>query len=88
VILGSDLSRQQSDQRVQNAVKNSIAPSALVTLHSVSALGSEVVVIRVPPWNRNDVYQYQEKVYIRKGTNAFGASPEEMKSLHRGVAVI
>ncbi len=41
-----------------------------------------------PPWNRWDVYQFDEKVLIRKGTNAFAAKPEELRKLHRGEFVI
>jgi hypothetical protein len=42
-------------------------------------MGNEVLVIIVPPWNRRDVYQFDEKVLIRKGTNVFAAKPEESK---------
>ena len=59
-----------------------------MTLKSVSAIGNEVLVIIVPPWNRRDVYQFDEKVLIRKGTNVFAAKPEESKKLHKGEYVI
>ncbi len=83
-IQGSDVRRQNFDQPLQNSVKNSIAPAATVALKSVSAMGNEVLVIIVPPWNRRDVYQFDEKVLIRKGTNVFAARPEELKKLHKG----
>jgi predicted HTH transcriptional regulator len=51
-------------------------------------LGAEVLVIVVPPWNRRDVYQFQERFYIRKGTNVFVLRPEEVKSMHTGKAVV
>jgi hypothetical protein len=87
-IQGSDVSRQKLDQAVQNSVKNTISPAATVKLHSVKALGHEVVVIAVPPWNRKDVYHFEERVLIRKGTNVFAAKPEESRKLHRGQYVI
>jgi len=87
-IQGSDMSRQKLDQAVQNAVKDSISPAATVRLHSVKALGYEVIAILVPPWNREDVYQYDGRVLIRKGTNVFAAKPEESKKLHKGKSVI
>jgi predicted HTH transcriptional regulator len=87
-IQGSDVSRQKFDQPLQNSVKNSIAPAATVTLRSVTVVGSEVLVIIVPPWNRKDVYQFDEKVLVRKGTNNFAAKPEESRKLHNGQYVI
>jgi predicted HTH transcriptional regulator len=69
-------------------VPNSVLPAAVVTLRSVSVLGTEVLVIVVPPWNRRDVYQFDDKIHIRKGTNVFTAKPEELKKLHRGEYVV
>jgi predicted HTH transcriptional regulator len=87
-IQGSDMTRQKFDQPLQNSIKNSIAPAAVVALKSVSVLGTEVLVVIVPPWNRRDVYQFDERVYLRKGTNVFAAKPEELRKLHRGEYVI
>lgn len=87
-IQGSDVTRQKLDQPLHNSVKNSISPAAIVALKSVSVMGSDVLVIVVPPWNRRDVYQFDEKVLIRKGTNVFGAKPEESKKLHKGEPVV
>ena len=87
-ISGSDVSRQKLDQPLQNSIKNAIAPAAVISLNSVSVLGTEVLVVIVPPWNRRDVYQFDEKVYLRKGTNVFAAKPEELRKLHRGECVI
>jgi predicted HTH transcriptional regulator len=84
----SDVSRQKLDQPLQNSIKNAIAPAAVISLNSVSVLGTEVLVVIVPPWNRRDVYQFDEKVYLRKGTNVFAAKPEELRKLHRGECVI
>jgi len=87
-IQGSDLTRQRFDQPLQNSVKNSISPAAVVGLKSISVVGSDVLVVIAPPWNRRDVYQYDEKVLVRKGTNVFAAKPEELRKLHRGEYVI
>jgi schlafen family protein len=87
-IQGSDMNRQKFDQPLQNSVKNSIAPAATVALKSVTVVGLEVLVIIVPPWNRKDVYQFDEKVLVRKGTNIFAAKPEESRKLHKGQYII
>lgn len=87
-IQGSDVSRQKFDQPLQNSVKNSIAPAVTVALKVVNVLGSELLVVIVPPWNRKDVYQFDDRVLIRKGTNTFAAKPEELRKLHQGKYVI
>jgi predicted HTH transcriptional regulator len=87
-IVGSDVTRQKFDQPLQNSIKNSISPAATVTLRAVKVLGSELLAILVPPWNRTDVYQFDEKVLLRKGTNVFAAKPEELKKLHKGDYVV
>ncbi len=87
-IQGSDISRQKLDQAVQNSVKSNIFPAAVVKLHTVAALGHEVIAIVIPPWNRKDVYHFEDRVLIRKGTNVFAARPEESRKLHRGIYVV
>jgi len=87
-IQGTDVTRQKLDQPLQNSIRTGIAPAAVVDLKSVHVIGSEVLIVIVPPWNRRDVYQFDEKVLIRKGTNVFGAKPEELKRLHGGEHVI
>jgi predicted HTH transcriptional regulator len=51
-------------------------------------MGTEVLVIVVPPWNRSDVYQFDERVLIRKGASVFGARPEELKKLYQRKYVV
>lgn len=87
-ITGTDVARQKLDQPLQNSVKNSISPAATVALKAVSVIGTDVLVIVVPPWNRRDVYQFDERVLIRKGTNVFAARPEELKKLHEHKYVV
>lgn len=86
-IVGTDVSRQKLDQPLQNSVKQ-ITPAATIRLAAVRVFGTEILVIIVPPWNRRDIYQFQEKFYIRKGTNVFVLKPEEIKALHSGQPVI
>lgn len=83
-IIGADMSRQKLDQAVQNSVKHSISPSITVTLGSVKVLGSDIIAIVAPPWNKRDVHQFDGRVLVRKGTNVFGVSPDELRKLHRG----
>lgn len=53
-------------------------------MRSIRAIGTELIAVLVPPWNRRDIYFYEERVYVRKGTNVFVATPDEIKRLHRG----
>lgn len=87
-ITGTDVPRQKLDQPLQNSIKNSISPAATVTLRTVSVMGTDVILVIVPPWNRRDVYQFDEKVLLRKGTNVFAARPEELRKLHQGKPVV
>lgn len=87
-IQGTDVSRQKFDQPLQNSVMNSINPAATVTLDSLVVMGTEILVVIVAPWNRSDVYQFDERVLLRKGTNVFAAKPEELRKLFRGEPVI
>lgn len=87
-IEGSDVTVQKLDQPLQNSIKNSISPAIVVRIHSVTVMGSTVIVIVAPPWNKKDVYQFDEKILIRKGTNVFAARPEEVKQLHAHKPVI
>lgn len=83
-IQGTDISRQKLDQPLQNSLKDTVSPAATIKLHSVSVIGHEILVIIVSPWNKRDVYHYDGRVLLRKGTNVFVAKPEESRRLHRG----
>ena len=87
-IVGTDMKRQKFDNRIQNSIKNTISPSATVKIKSVETLGHEIIVLSIPAWNRKDVYQYDGRTLIRKGTNDFVASPDEVRKLHQGKYVI
>jgi predicted HTH transcriptional regulator len=87
-IEGFGLTRQQFDQPLQNAVRGNISPALTVKLSSVTAMGSIVLVVIVPPWNRRDVYHFEDRVLLRKGTNVFAARPEESRKLHAGRVVV
>lgn len=87
-IVGTDKRRQELDQPLQNCIKDTISPSLVVDIKEKDVLGHKIIVIRIPAWNRKDVYHYDGRVHIRKGTNVFVAKPEESKKLHEGVPVI
>lgn len=87
-IQGTDISRQKLDQPLQNSIRNTISPAATIKLHSVQAMGYQIHVVVVPPWNKRDIYHYEGRVLIRKGTNVFTAKPEESKRLHKGDYII
>jgi len=83
-IQGSDRTRQDLDQSIQNALRNTVDPAPVVALHSIRVLGNEIVTIRVPPRDKRRVYQYECRVLIRKGTNAVWATSDEARRLHQG----
>jgi predicted HTH transcriptional regulator len=85
---GTDVSRQKLDQPLQNSVRSSIAPALVVRLQAVAVVGSKILVIIVPPWNRRSVYHYDDRVLVRRGTNVFAARPEESRKLHAGQPVV
>ena len=89
-IIGSDLRRHDLDQRVQNSVRNTLSPQPNVQVVERSVLGSTIVLIVVPSWDRKTIYQYTKdgNYYIRKGTNIFALRPEELSKLHKGEYVV
>jgi predicted HTH transcriptional regulator len=83
-VSGTDLKRQALDQQIQNSVRNTIKPAPHVAIKTAKPLGTEVLTIHVPPWDKKTIHYYEDRVYIRKGTNVFVATPDEIKRLHRG----
>jgi hypothetical protein len=89
-IIGSDTRRQDFDQSLQNSIRNTISPQPNVEIKERDVLGHKVLVVVIPPWDRKNIYQYKMdgRVYIRKGTNIFVATPEELKKLGKGEYVV
>ncbi len=89
-IIGSDKRRQDFDQMVQNSVRNTISPSPNIEIKERDVLGHKILIIVVPPWDRENIYMYRKdgRFYIRKGTNVFVVTPEELKKLARGEYVV
>ncbi|MFQ5909407.1 MAG: RNA-binding domain-containing protein [Thermoplasmata archaeon] len=88
-IIGADLSVQDFDQRVQNSVRNTINPSPTIQVVKRTVLGSDIILVVVPPWDRKTLYQYRDQLYlIRKGTNVFALKPGEIKKLNRGKYIV
>jgi len=86
-IAGTDKRRQELDQPLQNSIRNSISPSLTIDIEEKDVLGHRIIIIRVPAWNRKDVYQFEGRVHIRLGTNVFVAKPEQSRKLHDGVPI-
>lgn len=87
-IAGTDKRKQELDQPLQNSIRNAVSPSLVVDMAEKDVLGHKVILIRIPAWNRKDVYQYEGRVYMRLGTNAFIAKPEQTKKLHKGIPIV
>ena len=83
-ITGTDKSKQSFDQSIHNSIRNTISPSPSIKIKSQKILGYEILLIMISPWNKKDVYEYNGRVYIRKGTNVFEAKTEEKKKLYKG----
>lgn len=90
IIIGSDFKRQEFDQRIQNSVRNTLSPQPNIEIKEKNVMGSKIIMIVVPPWDRRTLYQYtkSEKYYIRKGTNIFALKPDEIKKLSRGQYIV
>ncbi|MBO3758058.1 MAG: putative DNA binding domain-containing protein [Candidatus Brockarchaeota archaeon] len=89
-ILGSDLTRQEFDQRIQNSARNTISPPPNIEVKERNVMGSKIILIIIPPWDRKTIYQYtlDNRYYIRKGTNVFALKPEEIKKLSKGEVIV
>lgn len=89
-VIGSDLRRHDLDQRVQNSVRNTLSPQPNVQVVERNVMGSSVLLIVVPQWDRKTIYQYTKdgNYYIRKGANIFALRPEELSKLHKGQYVV
>lgn len=89
-IIGSDLTRQNFDQKMHNSIQNSITPQPAVQIMERDVIGSKIIIIIIPPWDKKNLYQYNpsEKYYIRKGTNVFALKSGEIKKLSRGDFII
>lgn len=89
-IVGSDISRQDFDQRIQNSIRNTIKPHPIIDIKDKNVYGAKIMLILIPPWNRKNFYQFtkSEKYLIRRGTNRFVISPEELEKLKKGKYVV
>jgi hypothetical protein len=89
-IIGADMRRQDLDQKVQNSVRNTVSPSPSIEIKEQKVMGSAVLLVVVPPWDRKTIYQntMDGRYYIRRGTNIFALKPEEIRKLHQGDYVV
>jgi len=89
-IIGSDVRRQEFDQRIHNSIRNTISPQPSIEIKKSDILGSKVIMIIIPPWDRKTLYQYtkNEKYYIRKGANVFALKPDEITKLSKGEYIV
>lgn len=89
-IIGSDLRRHDLDQRIHNSVRNTLSPQPNIQVVERNVLGSSVLLIVVPSWDKKTIYQYTKDnhYYIRKGANIFALKPEEISKLSKGQYVV
>ena len=89
-IIGADMRRQDLDQKIQNSVRNTVSPPPSIEIKERKVMGSAVLLVVVPPWDRKTIYQntLDGRYYIRRGTNIFALKPDEIKKLSQGVFVV
>lgn len=89
-IIGSDIKRQDFDQRIHNSIRNTINPPPNIDIKDKDVMGIKIILIIIPPWDRKSLYQFTKKgrYLIRKGTNKFAVSPDELKKLSKGEYVV
>jgi hypothetical protein len=89
-IIGADMRRQDLDQKIQNSVRNTVSPPPSIEIKERKVMGSTVLLVVVPPWDRKTIYQntLDGRYYIRRGTNIFALRPDEIKKLSQGVFVV
>lgn len=89
-IIGSDRTRQDFDQSVQNSIRNTISPQPNIDIVEKDVIGQKVIIIRVPSWDTKTLYQYTKdnRYYIRKGSNVFALKPDELSKLGKGEYVV
>lgn len=85
-IIGSDCTKQLFDQKIQNSIRHTISPAPQIEIIGKDVMGTKIILIKIPPWDRKSFYQYtkKERYLIRKGTNKFALKPEELKKLSKG----
>jgi DNA-binding transcriptional ArsR family regulator len=88
-IIGTDIRRQDFDQKIQNSVRNTISPPPFIEIKERKVMGSSVLLVVIPPWDRKTIYQntLDSRYYIRRGTNVFALKPDELRKLSQGAFV-
>ena len=81
---GSDLTREQLDERVQNTIANNMQPSIVVEVERRRVTGKDILVVLAPPWARKKPHYFQHRLYIRAGTTTRPATASESDALHKG----
>jgi predicted HTH transcriptional regulator len=89
-VIGSDKRRQVFDQSLQNSIRNTISPQPNIDIKEKDVLRHKIIVVVVQPWDRKNIYQYrkEQRYYIRRGTNMFAVTPDELKKLGNGEYVV
>lgn len=87
-VTGSDMRKQDLDQPLQNSINNNISPALMVRIVEKEVVGFKILLIVIPPRPQKEVYHYDGRVYIRKGTNVIGAKVEETKKMYNGQHII
>ncbi len=90
IIIGSDIKRQDLDQRLHNSIRYTLNPQPNITIRGKDVMGYNIILVIIPPWDRRTFYEYtmEHRYFIKKGTNVFSLKPEELNMLRQGKYVV
>lgn len=89
-IIGSDIKRQDFDQKLHNSIRYTLDPQPNITIRGKDVMGYDIILVIIPPWDRNTFYEYtkEHRYFIKKGTNVFSLKTEELNLLRQGKYVV
>jgi len=90
IIIGSDIKRQDFDQKLHNSIRNTLNPQPNITIKGRDVMGYYIILVIIPPWDKKTFYEYtkEQRYFIKKGTNVFSLKPEELNLLQQGKYVV
>lgn len=80
----TDKPRHEFEESIQNSVRNNISPPLAITVIEKNVLGHIIILVCIPPWNRKEVYLFDGRAYIRRGSVVFVIKSDELKKISRG----
>jgi len=83
-IVNVTMKRQEFEERLRSSTINKVKPAVNISIDNVEVEKKMIYVVVVKPWNREDIYFYEDRIYIRDGPISRPAEPDEVKKLYDG----